>query len=321
MTLVTGATGFVGSHLLEKLRSRGEAVRCLVRPATDARRLPAGVETAAADLVTGQGIDHALSGVDTVIHVAGVTKALSTVDYVTGNARATETLVRALVSRGIRLVYVSSLAAIGPSLDGRPVNEESAPHPVSTYGKSKLEGEKIARALLPDSVIVRPPVVYGPRDTGVFQILKAVANGLVLEIAGGERWFSAIYVEDLAEGICAAARASKAAGRAYFLAHREPVSWRQLGATAAQIMGRRPRTIRVPVTVAKSVAFFAEMWSRISRNPAIISREKVAEACYGFWTCEPARATADFGFEAPTPLAAGLAKTLGWYKEAGWLKY
>jgi nucleoside-diphosphate-sugar epimerase len=326
MILVTGATGFVGSHLLEKLRARGEAVRCLVRPATDRRRLPAGVETATADLVTGQGIESALAGVDTVIHVAGVTKALAPADYFAGNTQATEILVRALAGRSLagqstRLVYVSSLAAIGPSPDGRPVDEDAAPHPVSTYGRSKLAGEEIVRSLLPDSVIVRPPVVYGPRDTDVFQILKAVAQGLVLEISGGERWFSAIYVEDLAEGLCDAARAPKAAGKAYFLAHREAVSWRQLGATAAQIMGCRPRTIRVPVAAAHSVAFLSEMWSRISRNPAIISREKVAEACYGFWTCEPARAAADFGFEAPTPLAAGLARTLAWYKEAGWLKY
>ena len=321
MILVTGATGFVGSHLLEKLRARGEAVRCLVRPATDRRRLPADVETATADLTNGDGLDRALSGVDTVIHVAGVTKVLAPADYFTGNTRATEILARALVGRPIRMVYVSSLAAIGPSLDGRPVNEDAVPHPVSTYGRSKLEGEKIARALLPDCVIVRPPVVYGPRDTDVFQIFKAVAQGLVLEISGGERWFSAIYVEDLADGLCAAARAPGAAGRAYFLAHPKPVSWQQLGATAAQIMGRRPRTLRVPLAGARAVAVFSEMWSRISRNPAIISREKVAEACYGFWTCEPARAAADFGFEAPTPLATGLAKTLAWYKEAGWLKY
>jgi nucleoside-diphosphate-sugar epimerase len=321
MILVTGATGFVGSHLLEKLRLRGEAVRCLIRPATDTRRLPAGVETALADLVTGQGIEGALDGADTVIHVAGVTKALSPAQYSAGNTRATETLARALVGRSIRLVYVSSLAAIGPSLDGRPVDEDAAPHPVSSYGKSKLEGERIVRALVPDAVIVRPPVVYGPRDTDVFQIFKAVAQGLVLEISGGERWFSAIYVEDLADGLYAAACAQQARGRAYFLTHRDPASWRELGATAARIMGRRPRTLRVPVAAAYSVAFFSEMWSRISRNPAIISREKVAEACCRFWTCDPARAAADFGFEAPTPLAAGLAKTLAWYKEAGWLKY
>jgi nucleoside-diphosphate-sugar epimerase len=321
MILVTGGTGFVGSHLLEKLGARGEAVRCLVRPTTNARRLPAGVETALADLTGGQGLDRALDGVDTVIHLAGVTKALSKADYFAGNARATETLVRALQGRSIRLVYVSSLAAIGPSPDGRPLDEDAVPHPVSSYGESKLEGERIARRFAPDAVIIRPPVVYGPRDTDVFQMFRAIAQGLVLEIAGGERWFSAIYVEDLADGLCAAARAGNAAGRTYFLTCRKPASWQELGATAAQIMGCRPRTLRVPVAAANTVAFFSEMWSRISRNPAIISREKVAEACCRGWTCDPTRAAADFGFEAPTPLAAGLAKTLAWYKEAGWLKY
>ena len=321
MILVTGATGFVGSHLVEKLRSRGEAVRCLVRPTTNTRRLPAGAETAAADLATGQGIDRALDGVDTVIHVAGVTKALRPSGYFAGNARATEMLARVLAGRGIRLVYVSSLSAMGPSLDGRPLDEAAVPHPVSSYGKSKLEGERIVRSLAPDAVIVRPPVVYGPRDTDVFQILKAGAQGLVLEISGGERWFSAIYVEDLAEGLWAAAKSPKTAGRAYYLAHRDPVTWQQLGATAAKIMGRNPRTLRVPLAAAQGIAFFVEMWSRISRNPAIISREKVVEARCRFWICDPARAAAEFGFVAPTPLAAGLAKTLAWYKEAGWLKY
>jgi dihydroflavonol-4-reductase len=321
MVLVTGGTGFVGSHLVDKLLADGAPVRCLVRASSATGRLPSGAETALADLATGQGVDAALNGVDTVIHLAGVTKALSPDGYYAGNARATGSLVRTLQGRGIRLVHVSSLAAIGPSLDGRPVDEDAEPHPVSTYGKSKLEGERIARELAPDAVIVRPPVVYGPRDTGVFQILKSVAQGLVLEIAGGERWFSAIYVEDLVQGLLAAARTPKAAGRAYFLAYPKPATWQELGATAAHIMGRRPRTLRIPVPVAIAVGFFAEMWSHITRNPAIISREKVAEACCRYWTCDPARATADLDFEAPTPLASGLAKTLAWYKEAGWLTY
>ena len=168
---------------MEKLRLRGEKVRCLVRPATNVRRLPEGVETAAGDLAGGLGLDRALENVDTVIHAAGVTKALSSADYFTANARSTETLVRALDGQPTRLVYVSSLAAIGPSPDGKPVNEDAVPNPVSSYGRSKLEGEKIAGSR-PNTVIVRPPVVYGPRDTDVFQILKAVSQGLVVEIAG-----------------------------------------------------------------------------------------------------------------------------------------
>ena len=341
MILITGGTGFVGSHLVERLRAGGEPVRCLVRSTSAVRRLPAGVETALADLATGQGIERALGGVDCVIHLAGVTKALSPADYYAGNAQATGSLVRAMEGRSIRLVHVSSLAAIGPSLDGRPVrlvhvsslaaigpsldglpvDEDAPPHPVSTYGKSKLEGERIARTLFPDAVIVRPPVVYGPRDTDVFRILKAVAQGLVLEIAGGERWFSAIYVEDLVEGLWAAANHPSAGGRAYFLTYRAPATWRELGATAARLMERRPRTLRIPVVAASTIGFFAEMWSHITRNPAIISREKVAEACCRFWTCDGARAAAELGFEAPTPLETGLAKTLAWYKEKGWLKY
>lgn len=321
MILITGGTGFVGSHLVEKLRARGESVRCLVRPASAGRRFPAGVESAVADLAGGQGVEQALRGVDTVIHLAGVTKALSPAGYYAGNAGATETLARALQGRGVRLVHVSSLAAIGPSLDGRPVDEDAAPHPVSTYGKSKLESERLVRGLLPDAVIVRPPVVYGPRDTAVFQILKSVARGLVLEIAGGERWFSAIYVEDLVDGLWAAAREAPAAGRAYFLTHRTPVSWRELGSAAGRIMGRQPRTLRVPVSAAGAIGWLAEKWSHITRIPAIISREKVSEACCRYWICDPARAAAELGFEAPTPIETGLAKTLAWYKEAGWLKY
>ena len=128
------------------------------------------------DLVSGEGLRDALEGAGTVIHLAGVTKALSTSEYYSGNARATENLAQA-VAKGaaIRLVHVSSLAAIGPSTDGTPVSEDAEPHPVTHYGKSKLEGERIVRALVPDAVIVRPAVVYGPRDTDVLQMFRSIS--------------------------------------------------------------------------------------------------------------------------------------------------
>ena len=145
--------------------------------------------------------------------------------------------------RAIRLVHVSSLAAIGPATAGAPLAEDAEPHPLTHYGKSKLEAERVVRELAPDAVIVRPPVVYGPRDTDVFQLLKSISKGLVLEIAGGERWFSAIYVKDLVEGLLAAAGAPPPPGG--------PISWRMpnpsrganLGASAARIMARTPRVV------------------------------------------------------------------------------
>jgi nucleoside-diphosphate-sugar epimerase len=319
MILVTGGTGFIGSHLLDKLSALGEPARCLLRRKSRPRRLPAGIQAAYGDLTSGEGVEEAVRGADTVIHLAGVTKALAARDYYAGNVRATETLARALAGRDVRLVHVSTLAAIGPSGDGTPVDEDAQPRPLTHYGKSKLEAERMVRALAPDAVIVRPPVVYGPRDTDVFGMLKSISKGWMLEIGGGERWFSVIYVGDLVEGLLAARRGVP--GRAYFLAHPQPVSWSELGAAAARIMARRPRVVRVPPGVAYAVGLGAEVWSQVTRNPGIISREKVAEARCRWWICDTRRAAAELGFEARTPLNAGLAETLAWYKEAAWLKY
>ena len=318
MTLVTGASGFIGSHLVKKLVAAGESVRCLVRRRT---QLPPEVEPISGDLVSGRGIEDAVRGVDAVIHLAGVTKALHVAEYYAGNAQATEVLSRALQGRSVRLVHVSSLAAIGPSVDGTPVDEDATPHPVSHYGKSKLEAEQVVRRMAPNAVIVRPPVVYGPRDTDVFQLFKSISKGLVLEISGGDRWFSAIYVEDLCDGLLAALRSPRGEGRAYFLAFPKAATWREFGSAAARIMGRTPRTLQVPPGVAKVVGACAEVWARVTRSPGIVSREKIAEAQCRYWTCDTRRAAAELGFEARTSLEAGIARTLAWYKEAGWLTY
>jgi nucleoside-diphosphate-sugar epimerase len=310
MVLVTGGTGFIGGHLLEKLRTEA------AQPRVTTRR----------NFTTGDGFDELLQDVDTVIHVAGVTKALRPEDYYSGNVRATELLARAVANanasgRSIRLVHVSSLAAAGPSGDGTPVAEDDAAHPLTHYGKSKLAAELVVRKLVPEAVIVRPPVVYGPRDTGVFSLLRSIARGVVLEIAGGERWFSSIFVADLVDGLLAAARAPQATGRTYFMAYEKPATWTELGEIAARIMGKQPRLLRVPLVAARGVGFCAEIWSQITRRPGIISREKIVEAQCRWWVCDSGRARRELGFAAPTALQAGLSLTLAWYKEAGWLSY
>jgi nucleoside-diphosphate-sugar epimerase len=303
---------------VEALCAQGETVRCLVRRNRGSLK---GYEPVYGDLVSGAGLDEALQGVETVIHAAGITKALSTAEFYAGNARASENLARAVAKRDIRLVHVSSLAAIGPSRDGAPVEEDSVPHPVTHYGKSKLEAERLVLALVPDAVIARPPVVYGPRDTDVFQFLRSVARGLVLQIANGEHWFSAIYVKDLVEGLLAAARAPLAKGRAYFLAQAKIVSWSQLGAVAAAAMGRHPRVLHIPAPLAYAAGYCSECWSMLMRKPGIVSRQKIKEGLCSHWTCQTQRAAQELGFSARTPLEAGIAETLAWYKEAGWLKY
>ncbi len=319
MILVTGATGFIGGHLVETLCASGEPVRCLLRrPAHTA--LPSAAETVLADLSRPDSLHQALDGVDVVIHLAGTTKALAPAGYYTGNAGTARNLALAAAGRPLRFVHVSSLAAIGPSPDGVPLREDAEPHPVSQYGISKLQGEQAVRSAIPEAVIVRPPVVYGPRDTDVFQLLQSVCRGLVIEIAGGPRWFSAIYVHDLVRGLIACARDPRARG-AYFLSHPKALTWSEFGAAAAAIVRRSPRTLTMPVPLALAAGLGAEFWARLRRRPGIVSRDKIREALCLHWTCDPSRAAAELGFTAPTPVNEGLAHTLAWYKEAGWLNY
>ncbi len=327
MILVTGGSGFIGSRLVARLVALGCPVRCLVRRSSSLHNLPqAGVELAYGELANGDGLPAAVRGVDTVIHLAGTTKAANAAGYYAGNAGGTANLLRA-AGAVRRFVHVSSLAAAGPSAPGRPLVEAAEadypPHPVSHYGRSKLAAEQAVResALWERTAMVRPPVVYGPGDKDVYQVLRAAARGWVTQIGNVDRPFSLIYVEDLVDGLLAAAGSQNAAGRIYYLAYRTPVSWSEFAAAAARLMGRSLRTLRIPEKAAYAVGLCGEWWSRLSRRPGILSRDKVAEACCAGWVCDTGRASRELGFCAPTGLEDGLRRTLAWYQEAGWLKF
>ncbi|MGD0199665.1 MAG: NAD-dependent epimerase/dehydratase family protein [Bryobacteraceae bacterium] len=325
--LVTGGTGFVGSHLVERLTGLGVRVRCLVRRSSSLQYLPAGkVELVYGELAAGEGLEEAVGGMATVFHVAGVTKALSRAAYFQGNLHGTQNLVRACQARGgalPRFVHVSSLAAVGPSPDGAPLDEDAAPHPLTWYGESKLQAEEAVRAsaLGRHAVILRPPVVYGPRDTDVLEVFRSVARGVMVRIGRGESHFSYLHVSDLAEALVRAACSEAAPGRTYFVANPEPASWSEFAAAAARVMGRRLRTVTIPFRVAYAFGWLAEAGSRRRRKPNIISRQKVLEARCRYWICDVARARAELGFRTRKPLGEGVAETLAWYKDAGWLKY
>ena len=325
MMLVTGATGFIGSHLVVRLASQGRPLRCLLRRSSTAVNLPRGTELAHGDLESGAGLAEALRGVDTVIHLAGVTKARTPADYDRGNAVSTANLLRAAghLDEIGRFVHVSSLAAAGPSPADRPLTETDEPHPVSHYGRSKLAGEQAVRQspVAERSVIVRPPVVYGPRDRDVLQVLRTIARGWMAQIGAAPRRFSHIYVGDLVDGIIAATDCASASGQVFYLANAAPVSWAEFGNVAARLMGRKVRTVAIPEKAAYVLGLCAEWWARLSGKPGILSRDKVREACCAGWGCDPGRARRELGFCASTCLQEGLRRTLDWYKEAGWLKF
>jgi dihydroflavonol-4-reductase len=322
MILVTGGTGFIGGHLVDRLVAQGRAVRCLVRASSSIAGLPSTIELAHGDLDSGAGLAEALRGIDTVIHLAGVTKARVPADYDRGNRAATAQLIRA-AGDVRRFVHVSSLAAAGPSRGDRALTEDDPPQPVSLYGRSKLAGEQAVRQspVSARAVIVRPPVVYGPRDRDVFEMIRAVARGWMVQIGRAPRRFSLIYVGDLVDGLIAAADHEGAAGQVFYLAHAAAASWAEFGNAVARLMGRSVRTLAIPETAAYALGWCAERWTSLSGKPGILSRDKVTEACCAGWVCDPGRACRQLGFCAATGLDDGLRLTLNWYKEAGWLKF
>jgi nucleoside-diphosphate-sugar epimerase len=327
LVLVTGATGFVGSHLVERLVGAGMRVRCLVRQSSSLRFLPLQeIELAYGDLAAGTGLQQALEGVAAVVHVAGVTKARSEAAFYEGNLHGTEHLLRACEQQADppdRFVYVSSLAAVGPSPDLTPMGEDAEPHPLTWYGRSKLAAEAAVQAspLAGRAVILRPPVVYGPRDTDVFEVFRAVAKGVMLRIGRGESYFSYLHVKDLSEALARAVCSPSAMGRTYFVANPEPVSWTAFAQTAASVMRRPVRFVSVPQELAYAAAWCAENLSRWRGKPGIISRQKVIEARCRYWTCDPSRAAGELGFQPARNLAQGIEETLTWYKNSEWLKW
>jgi nucleoside-diphosphate-sugar epimerase len=293
-----------------------------VRNPKKAAGLPPGIELASGDLETGAGLADALKDADTVIHLAGVTKARTVSEYHLGNAVATTNLLRA-AAHVRRLVHVSSLAAAGPSPAGLALREADPPRPMSHYGRSKLAGEQAVRgsALAGRTVIVRPPVVYGPRDRDVLQMLRTIAKGWMAQIGAAPRRFSHIYVGDLVDGLIAAADSNDAGGELFYLADATPVSWEEFARAAARLMGRRVHAVAIPESAAYVLGMCAEGWSKLSGTPGILSRDKVREACCTGWVCDPSHARLELGFSARTGLERGLHQTLDWYKEAGWLQF
>jgi nucleoside-diphosphate-sugar epimerase len=323
--LVTGGTGFIGSHLVERLVAEGARVRCLVRRKSSLAYLPADrIELAYGDLASGEGLEEAVDGARIVYHLAGVTKATSVERFYAGNTKATANLLAAIEAakeKPARLVHVSTLAAAGPSEDGTPLTEDAEPHPITHYGKSKLQAEEVVRrsAFADRAVIVRPPVVYGPRDTDVYLIFRSASRGFALRIGREESYFSYIFVDDLVEMLTAAATSDAAAGRTFFAGNPEPAGWGQFNAVVARLAGRKIRTISVPPALALTLAFLSEVNSRLRGRQSILSREKVREARCRYWVANTSRAEREMDFQTRTCLEDGILQTLTWYKNAGWL--
>ncbi len=330
--LVTGASGFIGGHLVRRLTALGCRVSCLVRATSrvDELRL-AGAQLIACDIADRAGVARAIasSNARVVFHLAGLVRAMDPGDFMRVNAGGVDAVAEACTAQPDRpvLVLVSSLAAAGPSGE-RPIVESDPPVPVSSYGRSKFAGEQVALRYadaLPITV-VRPCIVFGAGDRGMFEVFRPIAR-LGLHVVGGsdDRRVSLVAVADLVECLLLAAEKGerlvpRVTGHGIYFAAAEDVSYIELGMAIARALGKpQPRILHLPGWSMRTIGQFGDVMSRIRRRPGWVGSDKFRDVLAGSWTCSSAKARQQLGWSPAAPLADRLRETAQWYRDAHWL--
>lgn len=321
--LVTGGTGFIGSHLIDHLQDEKNAeIFALVRNLENLKWLKdMNIHFLNGNLTS---IPSLPKNIDYVFHIAGITKARKLADYYTVNQHGTASFFQSLRAQNIKpkkVFFLSSTAAAGPSLDGNPVKEDDEPHPVSAYGKSKLLGEKEALKYKKDFplVIIRVSAVYGPRDEDFLPYFKSVKKGILLSQASQESWYHLCYVKDLINSFDLCIQKELASGEIINIADPHHVTWGEFGKTAGETLGKKLLTIKCPSFLLKLAALVLEGTAKITNKPSNFNRDKLKAIMQTSWFTDTSKAERLLSFSPRFSLEEGLQQTLSWYVDHGWL--
>ncbi len=319
--LVTGATGFVGGHLVESLLARGDTVTAIIRdPARGKELARRGVRLIEGGLADSEPLQRAMAGQDVVYHLAGLVAARNEAEFLATNRDGTANLARAAAATGVgRFLLVSSLAAAGPTSPDHPLAGTEPPAPVTQYGRSKLAAEAVIRASALDWTIVRPPAVYGPGDREWLRIFKAAAFGIAPVFGDGSQQLSLIFAPDLAEAVVAAATSAGTAGGVYYACHAEALTTRGMVEQIGTAIGRRPLVIGLPAPIARSILRITDTAARLTGRATLLSSDKAAEFLAPAWLADPTPLTRATGWTAKHDFPTGASLTATWYRQRGWL--
>ncbi|MGF1473529.1 MAG: NAD-dependent epimerase/dehydratase family protein [Rubrobacteraceae bacterium] len=311
--LITGATGFVGSHIAEAFLKAGYETRCAVRDPGRPRWLSGlPVESVTLDLDRPANLPRALEGVDTVVHAAGITRARRPEDYDRVNALGTRRLAAAARDGGVRrFVFISSLAARGP--DGYT-------HPTSSYGWSKRKAESLLRGTghRMEVVVLRPAAVYGPRDTDLLPLFALAKRGWLI-VPSGPGLLQPAYAPDVAGAALAAADGPDGGGMPLPVAGPTRYSWKQVIRALEQSVGREVRVLRLPAAAFELGGRAAELVAGLAGAAPVFDRRRSEDLAGHTWTCDASEAEEALGWRAEVPLDEGLERTARWYESRGWI--
>ena len=314
---VTGGTGFLGSHIVARLQDAGHEVRALVRTTSDTAFLrERGVQLVAGSMEDAESLRGAVQGVDAVVHGAGLIKARSEAAFDRVNHGGTVRLLEAVLAAcpdPKRFALVSSIASGGP---------RGKTGPVSAYGRSKRRGEDAVVAVA-DRLrvsVIRPPVIYGPRDRETLPLFQAGRLGLFPVLGAPDSVFSMIYAEDCADAVVRMVESDGPSGAIYPVDDGVAHTYRDLSdATAAALGKRRLFWIRTPDTILGLAAWVSENVGRLRGQAVMFNRDKLTEIRQKDWSVGHVEITRDLGWRPRCTLPDGLVRSLAWYRQAGWL--
>ena len=322
--LITGANGFIGSRLCTMFLKEGFTVYAGVRKTADLSMLQGmAVQYRYGDVTDPTNLPAMVLGIDYVIHNAGIVKAKSDAQFFAVNADGTRNLLAAIAQYNPaikRFVLVSSMAAVGPSRDGKPLTDETLPNPVTVYGQSKLAGEKVC-AEYADSIpitIVRPHGVYGPADKEAFSFFKIADLRLKPMFGDANRMMQMVHVDDVCRGVFAATIANVKSGSAYAIAEKRAYTLREMVAMLERASGKRGLPLFVPSPIFRFIAAISGGVARLFGQAPMLTRDK-ADELLGGWEVSTEKARRELGFESRIAFEDGARETFAWYREHGWL--
>lgn len=320
--LVTGATGFIGSHLVEGLLKRKYEVTCLIRKTSNLGWLDGlNIRLIEGDCCDKESLNN-IRGFEYIFHLAGLIKSNCKEEFYTVNAKATENIMETVIKNipnVKRFVYLSSLSAFGPNLGSGLPSENHKPHPVSDYGDSKLIGEETVlkyRDKVPVTIL-RPTVVYGPRDREMLLFFKLINAGFLPY--WGESRISLIYIDDLINAIILAGEKEDAIGEIFFISDGMVYSNKEIINEIADVLQVRLIKLRLPKVLLPLIGVLGEGLSRITGKTTMINRDKVKELIHTDWVCDISKAKGKLGFIPEVRIQEGVKWTADWYRIHRWM--
>ncbi|PKL86876.1 MAG: NAD(P)-dependent oxidoreductase [Ignavibacteriae bacterium HGW-Ignavibacteriae-1] len=325
--LVTGATGFIGSHVADMLLDKGYEVVCTVRKSSNLRWLKDKnfiIEQLPA--IDDNHAEKIFSNLDAVYHIAGATFARDYDEFYKSNALATKDLIEQVIKYSPnlkRFVYMSSFTVSGPALSlDCPVDEISIPKPLTAYAKSKHAGEELVLSYK-DKIpvtIIKAPAVFGPRDTAIYSIFKTANMGLGTLIGLNKKYLNLIYGLDLARGTILAGESEKAIGQSYFLADNQIYNWDELIKIIKDALGKKFFfNIRIPDSIVMVMGSTTEWFGQFLKKAPIFNRDKAVDFTQEFWICSANKAQTELGFKCEYTVPEAIQETVNWYKQNKWL--